>query len=217
MIYCQEEKTCGTNACYGVCAGTLISQDYIITTAHCVGTKKAVDITLFAGVRNRASTTETTTRQVRNVQAIYVHPQYGTVTNINDIAVVRVGTSFTFNKYVQPACLPGGEPKSNDLVVIAGWGAQAFAATVNDILKQAYTKVVDKCDYWWLALDSSLDGSSAYQDDRDGPILTQTNGQHVVSGVASYVQGCNTKGSTNSSNLYTRVAAYKAWIKSITK
>ena len=225
MIYYQEKKTCGTSTCYGICGGTLISQDYVITAAHCVGTKNAADITLIAGMHNRASTTETAIRQVRSVQAIYVHPQYDTVTNINDIALLRVSTLFTFNKYVQPACLPGSEPKANDQVVIAGWGAQAFAGKVNDILKQTYTKVVDKCDYWWLAVDSSkqmcvansVDGSSACQGDSGGPILAQTNGQYVVSGIASYVRDCITKGSTTSPNVYTRVAAYKGWIKSITK
>lgn len=213
------------NICNGICGGTLISRDYVIIAAHCVDTKNAADITLIAGMHNRASTAETVTRQVRSVQAIYVHPQYDTINNINDIGILSVSKPFIFNKHAQPACLPGGEPKPNDKVVIAGWGAQAFARTRNDIIKQADTKVVDKCDFWWAALDSSkqicvanyVDGSSACQGDSGGPVLAQNNGQHVVSGVASYVKDCNTKGSTNSPNVYTRVTAHKAWIKSITK
>jgi secreted trypsin-like serine protease len=224
MIYYQEKKTCGTNACYGVCGGTLINANYIITAAHCIGTKSAGDITLIAGMHNRMSTTETVTRQFRTVQPIYVHPEYDTVTNMNDIAILRVSAPFTFNQYVQPVCLPGVEPKPNDQVIIVGWGALAFAGVVNDVLKQAYTKIVDKCNSWWPSLDSSkqicvvnaVDGSSACQGDSGGPILAQYNGQYVVSGLTSYVRDCNTKGSTNSPNVYTRVAAYKAWIKSIT-
>ncbi|CAF1144809.1 unnamed protein product [Adineta steineri] len=223
MIYYQEKKLCGSNVCSGICGGTLINANYIITAAHCIGTKNATDITLIAGMHNRVSTTETATRQVRTVQSIYVHPKYDTVTNINDIAVLRVSVPFILNTYVQPACLPGGEPKPNDQVVIAGWGAQVFAGTVNDILKQAYTKIVDKCDSWWPSVDSSkqmcvansIDGSSACQGDSGGPILAQYNGQYVVSGVTSYGKDCNTKGSTNSPNVYTRVSAYKAWIKTI--
>jgi secreted trypsin-like serine protease len=223
MIYYQEKKTCGTDVCYGVCGGTLINANYVITAAHCVGTKNGADITLVAGMHNRTSTTETT-RQFRTVQSIYVHPNYDTVTNMNDIAVLRVSTPFTFDKYVQPACLPGGEPKPNDQVAIIGWGAQVFAGTVHDTLKQAYTKIVGNCDYWWPSLDSSkqicvanaVDGSSACHGDSGGPILAQYNGQYVVSGIASYVNDCNTKGSTNSPNVYTRVAAHKPWIKSIT-
>ena len=54
-----------------------------------------------------------------SVQAIHVHRQYDTVTNINDMAVLRVGTSFTFTKYVEPTRLTGGEPKSKGQLVIA--------------------------------------------------------------------------------------------------
>ncbi|CAF1524349.1 unnamed protein product [Adineta ricciae] len=224
MIYYQQRKMCGSDVCYGVCSGTLTNANYIITAAHCVTTKNPADITLVAGMHNRMSTTEATTRQFRAVQSIHVHPAYDTTTNINDIAILRVSTPFTFNTYIQPACLPGIEPKPNEQIIIAGWGAQAFAGTVNDILKQASTKVVDKCDSWRSSLDSSkqicvtnsIDGSSACQGDSDGPILAQYNGQYIVSGIASYVQDCNTKGSTNSPNVYTRVAAYKTWIKSIT-
>ncbi|CAF2390343.1 unnamed protein product [Rotaria sp. Silwood2] len=224
MIFYQEKRTCGTNTCYGLCGGTLINANYIITAAHCVGTRNPSDITLVAGMHNMSSNTETTKRQFRTVQAIYVHPQYDTMTNMNDIAILRVSTPFTFTTYVQPACLPGSEPKPNDQVIIAGWGAQAFAGSVHDTLKQANTKVVDKCDSWWLSVDSSkqicvansIDGSSACQGDSGGPILAQYNGQYVVSGIASYVKDCNTMGSSNAPNVYTRVAPYKAWIKSIT-
>ena len=95
---------------------------------------------------------------------------------------------------------------------------------MNDILKQAYTKVVGGCDSWWPQMETSrqicvadsVDGNSVCQGDSGGPILAQYKGQYVVSGVASYVRDCNTKGTANSPNVYTRVAAYKDWIKKIT-
>jgi secreted trypsin-like serine protease len=201
----------------------LIDKDYVITAAHCISTTNASDIILTAGMYNQSSTTETNTRQVRTVQQIFIHPQYDSLIIANDIAVLRVTTSFIFTKYVQPACLPGGEPQPNDQVHIIGWGAETLGGTIMNTLKQASTKVIDNCDLYWPQVDNtrqicvanSVSGDSACQGDSGGPILSLFKNQYVVSGVASYVKDCNTMGNSNKPNVYTRVSAYKPWIESI--
>jgi secreted trypsin-like serine protease len=201
----------------------LIDKDYVITAAHCVSTANSSDIILTAGMHNQSSTTETNTRQVRTVQRIYIYPDYDSLMVANDIALLRVTTSFTFTRYVQPACLPGGEPQPNDQVTIIGWGSEVFGGTLANTPKQAITKVIGSCDTYWPQVDNSrqicvansFSGDSACQGDSGGPILYLFQGQYVVSGVASYIKDCNTQGNNTKPNVYTRVSAYKTWIKNI--
>jgi secreted trypsin-like serine protease len=174
-------------------------------------------------MHNQSSITETNTRQVRTVRQVYIHPEYDPLIIVNDIAVLRVDTSFTFTKYVQPACLPGGEPQANDQVVLIGWGAEALGGSMVNTLKQTFTKVIANCDTYWAQVDNtrqicvgnSVSGDSACQGDSGGPILSLYQRHYVVSGIASYVKDCNTMGNSNKPNVYTRVSAYKTWIKSI--
>jgi len=50
-----------------------------------------------------------------------------------------------FNKYVQPACLPGPNPKPNANVVLIGWGATQVGEGTYHELKQTQVKVVGNC------------------------------------------------------------------------
>ncbi|CAF1124491.1 unnamed protein product [Adineta ricciae] len=223
MLYYQERRTQGTSVYYGVCGATLISKDYAITAAQCIGTQNPADITLFAGMHDLSSSTEGNTRQARTAKSITIHPQYDSLVFANDIAVIRVNESFVFNTYVQPACLPGGEPQVGDDVVTVGWGATVQGGPVTNILQQTYAKVLGDCERWWTFVDSSrqmcvadyIGSSSVCGGDAGGPLLAKYQGRYVVSGITSFIQGCKT-GTGANPNGFTRVTAYLNWIKSIT-
>ncbi|UJR10760.1 hypothetical protein I4U23_014948 [Adineta vaga] len=223
MIFYQEKRMQGTSSTFYVCGATLIDKDYIITAAQCIGTSNPADITLIAGMHDRSSNAETTTRQYRTAKTITIHPQYDSVVFANDIAVIRLNESFIFNTYVQPICLPGGEPQADEDVATIGWGALTQGAAITNVLQQTYGKVVADCERWWSFVDSSrqicvadsISSSSICGGDTGSPLLAKYQGQYVVSGIASFIQGCKTGAGTNP-NGFTRVAAYKNWIKSIT-
>jgi secreted trypsin-like serine protease len=91
------------------CGGTLIDDRHVLTAAHCIGGTNPASITITAGLHNKNSN-EANTRQVRAVERIFKHPSYNTQTAKNDITILRLAQPVQFNKYVQPACLPGPEP-----------------------------------------------------------------------------------------------------------
>ena len=221
MVYYKEIVRNGTDIKDSWCGATLISTDSVLTAAHCIHTSIATDIMLTAGLHYREWYTDREQRRI--VKEIRVHPQYNSVIHTNDIAILRVNTPFIFNKYVQPACLPGPEPEPDDEAIIIGWGRETIDKSDTIKLKHATTDIVDDCDSWWPQVDSSrqictadaFEGNSVCFGDSGGPLLTQYQEQYVVSGIISFVDKCNTKTTGSYPNVYTRVSAYKGWIKNI--
>jgi secreted trypsin-like serine protease len=220
MIYYRQDVR---NQLY-YCGATLISEDYVLTAAHCLRTTGVWGITLIAGLHNSDLSMDKHRQQKRFVQMIHIHPQYNSSSHKNDIAILHVDKPFILNKYVQPACLPGPEPQPNDEVIMIGWAAEKTNGEIKRFLKQAFTDVIDDCDRWWKSVDSSkqicvvdaFDGNTACSGDSGGLLLTEYQGQYIVSGISSYGDYyCNTKYSDSKPNVYTRVSNYKTWIKSV--
>jgi len=217
-----EYKPCGANQiCTGNCGGTLLNDRYVLTAAHCVGTDDPSKIEITAGLHNK-QLSEAGTRQVRKVERIFMHPGWDSKLLKDDIAILRLSQPVQFNRYVQPACLPGPDPPINSEVVIVGWGAEQMQGPAYHQLKQAQVKVVGDCNKYWGQVDSdkqicvahSASGFSACQGDSGGPILQKHKNQWVVQGVASFVSDCKTHGNLPP-NVYVRVSYYLDWIKSI--
>ncbi len=201
----------------------MIDDRHVLTAAHCIGTTNPASITITAGLHSKNSY-EANTRQVRTVESIFKHPQYNPVTTENDITILRLAQPVQFNKYVQPACLPGPEPQPDEDVVLIGWGALALGGGAYHTLKQTKVKVIGQCNRYWGQVDERKQvcvgdpstGASACQGDSGGPMLYERDGQWVVAGVTSFGSstGCTTYANSRP-NVYTRVSAFLPWIQSI--
>jgi secreted trypsin-like serine protease len=68
-----------------LCGGSIVSSSWVITAAHCVKDFQASQITIYAGSILRWSGS-----QNRVASHIFVHPNYNSVSYVNDIALLHL-------------------------------------------------------------------------------------------------------------------------------
>lgn len=85
-----------------LCGGSILSQFWVVTAAHCVNDVGASAVTVYAGSNQQWRGT-----QSRRVSRIYVHPSYDSVTHVYDIALLQLSQPLDINhSAVATICLP---------------------------------------------------------------------------------------------------------------
>lgn len=110
--------------------GSLISERFILTAAHCIQEKKQLepfkpsDLTAFLGKWNSTDDTEENAVQVA-IKALTMHPDWNLTSTIweADIAMVELCENVKLNSRHYPVCLwtPETQLSTNDGGIVVGW------------------------------------------------------------------------------------------------
>ncbi|KAM9763056.1 granzyme B(G,H)-like [Menidia menidia] len=203
-----------------VCGGFLISEDFVVTAAHCE--KDQMDVVL--GTHNLKKVDDGKMRY--NVTRCK-HPDFQNVKSGRDIMLLKLSRRARLGVNLQPIRLPepGVKLRNKAKCRVAGWGFTKTAGEVTDALLVADVHVVDQdtCRKRWkprgVELPDNVLCAGGYgskkgfcQGDSGGPLVFGPTAVGIVS--FNFRENCDYP---NVPNVYTDISKYLPWIKRIVK
>ncbi len=169
------------------------------------------------------------TEQEFNITDVIVHIGYNSITNDNDVALLRLSGNATINDHVNTICLPkpAGKVPVGTRCKITGWGATDEHAGKSNILMEAEVPIVNRsvCAHEKIYGDKitknmmcggfARGGIDTCQGDSGGPMQcrnSEDRSQWVLQGVTSWGRGCGRK---LKYGVYAIVRNYLGWIKNM--
>ncbi|XP_067616884.1 uncharacterized protein [Eurosta solidaginis] len=130
------------------CGGSLISENFVITAAHCTNFTGEVPTIARIGDINLMKDEKYVEPQMYRIRKIYIQPEYDGITHYNDIALLQLNTSVDFSEFVRPIKLWSRSDLPFSMAFAMGYGATSFARAPTQQLTDFNMTIIanDECN-----------------------------------------------------------------------
>ncbi|KAJ2799886.1 Tryptase gamma [Coemansia guatemalensis] len=220
-LYNEADKT--------FCGGSIISDQWVLTAAHCIKSASTSDLLVYVGQAEYNLDTSKGTK----VSKIHNHPEYNDQSMVNDVSLLRLESPVTSDK-ATTITIDTTSVGDGETLTALGWGyTSPTGTTASKQLQKGDLKTLSKeqCG----SIDTNFNGNDGPRicvaadagpdtcpGDSGGPLIREVGGKNVLVGITSFgtagsgqsiTSNCGGKGMVS---IFTHANYFKSFIDSST-